>query len=387
MLLTLGLIVLGVIAVFSIAMMIGNVLNKGQYGKTWAMFSFVSVALCGIMLLLQMFMPPAEAMEDEAGEETHQSKELSAKTDGATGTAEQAPAAAGDGSVESQVDDLSFLVIVLDMIKNNKPIPPEYLALLPDGGASLAKVSQDNHAPKPILQPVPNQASNAPNPFQSYQPQPGGTSGTPAKSEYVQEKPGNLPGGTSGQQPNNNKPQQPAGTTKPQPAPTPAPKPAPQPTPKPTPAPTPAPTPQPKPEPTPAPTPAPVETAALLDGGVLQSVLGASRAEVQNFFQFNQSLGGSGNKLVYLRGQSIVEVTFSGDTATGINMRFERLTPQGESMTYFEEFMRIVAGMSKANPSSKSGRDIYWNSVYPGASSIHFHIDTASNYGYIEARR
>ncbi|ARU61725.1 hypothetical protein CBW65_12345 [Tumebacillus avium] len=379
MLLTLGLIVLGTIAVFSIAMMIGNVLNKGQYGKTWAMFSFMSVALCGIMLLLQMFMPPAEAMDDEAGEETHQSKELSATADGATGTAAEAPAASGDGAVESQVDDLSFLVIVLDLIKNNKPIPPEYLALLPDGGASLAKVSQDNNAPKPILQPVTNQTSNAPNPFQSYQPSQGGTTGsgtktgTPAKSGDVQAK----PGGTSGQQPNTNNPQ-------PAPTPTPKPTPAPQPTPKPTPAPTPAPTPQPKPEPTPA--PAPVETAALLDGGVLQSVLGASRADVQNFFQFNQSLGGSGNKLVYLRGQSIVEVTFTGDTATGINMRFERLTPQGESMGYFEEFMRIVAGMSKADASSKSGRDIYWNSVYPGASSIHFHIDTASNYGYIEAR-
>jgi hypothetical protein len=120
---------------------------------------------------------------------------------------------------------------------------------------------------------------------------------------------------------------------------------------------------------------------------VLQSVLGASRASVQEFFQFNQPLGGSGGKLVYLRGASIVEVTFSGDTATGINMRFERFTPQGETMAYYEEFMRIVAGMSKVNPSSRSGRDLYWNGVYPGASSIHFHIDTASNYGYIEARR
>ncbi|ASS76323.1 hypothetical protein CIG75_16125 [Tumebacillus algifaecis] len=374
MLLTIGLVVLGVIAVFSIAMMIGNVLGKGKYGKTWAMFSFASVLLCSIMLLLQIFMPTVEAMEEDA-EAKHQSKELTATSETEKGEAVVKPAPSGDDTAESQADDLSFLVIVLDLIKQNKPIPPEYLALLSDGGASLEKVSQENNAPKPILQQTAKPVSNgktvavAPNPFDSYKPQQGGSSnaGTTPKTDGKT--------GNAGQAPT---------PTKPTPTPTP------QPTPTPTPKPTPTPTPTPQPTPTPAPEPEqtpPAAQATLLEGGVLKSVLGASRANVQDFFQFNQPLGGSGNKLVYLRGAAIVEVTFSGDTATSINMRFERFTPQGQNLAYYEEFMRIVAGMSKADATSRSGRDISWNGLYPGASSIHFHIDTASNYGYIEAKR
>jgi hypothetical protein len=377
MLQTLAMMVLGVIAVFSIVMMIGNVLCKGRYGRTWAMFAGLSVVLSGILLLLQMFMPPVEAMEEDAAEKAHQQKELTATSGAAAdvqGTGTASPAHAG--TVESQVEDLSFLVIVLDLIKQNKPIPPEYLALLPDGGAGLEQVSKEANAPKPILQPVTKSSSSgkevasasAPNPVdgrrQQTVPSNAGSGSVPASAPS-----GGQAGGQAGQQPN-----QPA----PAPEPTPAPKPQPQPQPQPQPTPAPAPKPQPQPAPS---------VGTLLDGGVLQSVLGASRSEVQNFFQFNQPLGGSGNKLVYLRGMAIVEVTFSGDTATSVNMRFERFTPQGESMSYYEEFMRIVAGMSKANATSRSGQDIYWNGVYPGASSIHFHIDTGANYGYIEARR
>ncbi|MFD2171720.1 hypothetical protein [Tumebacillus lipolyticus] len=366
MLLTLGMIVLGVIAVFSIAMMVGNVLGKGRYGKTWAAFAGLSVMLCGIMLVVQLIIPPVEAMEGDAGEKAHQSKDLTGKSEASTEKTDVVDANAGkaDSKGDSEVDDLSFLVIVLDLIKENKPIPPEYLSLLPDGGASLEAVSKDKNAPKPIFQPTPQKvpsgtvAVKPANPFDSYKPKP---------SDSNQAGTGTKPGTVT-------KPDQPT----PKPEPKPDPKPEVKPDPKP----------EPKPDPKPDPDPeTPVTQPTLLEGGVLKSVLGASRAEVQSFFQYNQPLGGTGNKLLYLRGAAVVEVTMSGDTATAVTMRFERFTPQGESATYYEEFMRIVAGMSQANPSSRSGREVYWNGLYPGASSIHFHIDTAANYGYIEARQ
>lgn len=119
----------------------------------------------------------------------------------------------------------------------------------------------------------------------------------------------------------------------------------------------------------------------------MKSVLGKSKADVKSFFQYNQFLGENGSTLTYLRGSTVVEVTMSGDTANAIYMRFDRLNPPGREQSYYESFMMGIAGMSQAEPSSRSGQDLRWNNVYSGASSVQLHIDTAANSGYIRASR
>lgn len=386
----------GLITVFAMIMMIGNVLAKSRYGKTWAMVAGGSLLMAGLLLVVQMIAPDAEETASaEKGKQSAQPEAVQEKSPdqpaasaaAVPGTANANAAAAGDGG------ELAYLNAVLDNLKQGKPIPPEYLAMLPDGGKGILAMQANSGTQaaqsklsEPLIQQIVAAARSQGkmvNTANSYVPTQSNTSaGTAQKpSGAVATAPQTSPNksgqpGTAPKTPTGNNgsagtaPKTPGSGTTTTPAPAPQPpvqqKPAPQP--------------QPLPKPQPA-------AGSLLDGGVLKSVLSKSKADVKSFFQYNQSLGENGNTLTYLRGSTIVEVTLNGDTATSVYMRFDRLNPPNREQSYYETYMMGVAGMSPAEPSVRSGQDVKWNSTYSGASSIQFHIDTNTNSGYIRASR
>lgn len=405
MLLTIGMISLGLVALFSMIMMIGNVIKKSPFGKGWATLGFVSVFLAGGLLGLQMFMPPVTEKIEAAHEEekTSDPEKGNVKQDGRAGSAAVAdkgqdvpfeiaqPADASGGELSgSDAVALTILSNVMEYLKQGKPVPEEYLAMLPDGGQSFKAAQSGTSGSSNISKPLQTQ-------LVSIQRSEGKTQH--AGNSYVPTKPSTTtaPAGSGTS----------SGSTK-SPAPTPAPAPSPAPSnedddrdsprsggsstqpdqmPVPTPAPAPTPVPAPAPAPEPAPQPPAQTTPSLLNGGLLKPLLGKSKTEVDAFMQYNQSLGSSGNTYRYLHGVTIVEVTYSGNTVSRVKLQFNQFTPQGQSVSYYEDYLRGIAGMTNAGATSRSGGDISWANVYPGASSIKFHIDTRSNFGYVEAVR
>ncbi|MGB8954825.1 MAG: hypothetical protein WCC10_05590, partial [Tumebacillaceae bacterium] len=122
MLFTISLSVVGLITVFAMIMMIGNVLAKSRYGKTWAMVAGGSLLMAGLLLVVQMIAPDAAAQQTasaENGKEPAQTDEAEAKSPdqptasaaAVPGTANAAAEAAGDGG------ELAYLTAVLDNLK------------------------------------------------------------------------------------------------------------------------------------------------------------------------------------------------------------------------------------------------------------------------------
>lgn len=378
MLLTAGLVVLGGVAFLSMVMMIGNVLTKSPYGKTWAMLGGLSVLLAGGLVVLRILVPSVETMGTAEAMENDQKQGSTEQVDVEEEVTEDAEAESEEPSTDADATgaestdsnplaDLSVLTTIMDLLKSGKPLPPEYLALLPDGAPGVV-AQQAKTEPVAISKPLQTQLvslnrsqGTTYKPSNSYVPstKPASSTGkvTTTPSKPTQTQTNNTP--TSTTEPSVPAPQRPPVTPQ---------------------------TPTKQPEPPPA-SPPPVTTAAaLLDGGLTKSVIGRSKSDVQAYFKYNQFLGQEGSTLRYLRGASIVEVTFTdSDIAQQMLLRFDRFTPQGKSMDYYEDYMRSVAGMTKANASSRSGNNIYWNGVYPGISSLQFHIDTGSNYGYVKA--
>jgi hypothetical protein len=381
--LTIGIIVLGVIALFSMVMMIGTVLAKSPYGRYWAFLGGASVFLAGVLVALRTFVPSLETNASEGNAEA-QSKsgemkvDVVAATDGQPDAAQAQPAPKSLGSSAAGVDnELEFLSEVMELLKAGKSLPPEYLALLPDGGQGILATQSKSGVPTPQLsKPLQTQLVSLDR--NDGQARFAGNSYVPSKPSSSTVGTGQSIGSSTAAAPTS-QPQSPASSTPPasQPPVTPPPQTTP---PSQT---TPPATKPPQQDQKPAPPTSSVAT--LLDGGLLKSVLGASKAQMQNYFQYNQFLGQSGNVFRYLVGDKIVEVTLSSDKVTKVVMRFQSFSPAGKDMAYYEDLMRGHVGMTKAVPTSKSGQDIYWNGVYPGASSILFHIDTAANYGYVQA--
>lgn len=398
MLVTAGLVVLGGVALLSMVMMIGNVLTKSPYGKTWALLGGLSVLLAGGLVVLRILVPSvetigtaeAESMENEqhqgSTEQVDVEEELTtddedesedSSTDAeATGTEATGTETTGAASTDSNpLSDLSVLSNIMDLLKQGKPLPPEYLSLLPEGAPGVV-AQQSKAEPVAISKPLQTQLVSL-NRSQ-------GTTYQPSKSYVPTTKPKSTTDKATTAPNSNAQTDNTNSTSNSQTNPTsntaepsvPAPQ-RPPVTPQ---------TPTSQPEP-PASTQPPVSTAAaLLDGGLTKSVIGRSKADVQAYFKYNQFLGQEGNTFRYLRGASIVEVTFTdSDIAQQMLLRFDRFTPQGKSMEYYEDYMRSVSGVTKANASSRSGNNIYWNGVYPGVSALQFHIDTGANYGYVKA--
>lgn len=398
---------IGAITLFSMIMMIGNVITKSRYARSWAWLAGSSLFLAALLLVLQMFAPldtvgtelkQAEAESTpEVGkatfgalsqQATSGASAVEAKQTAPTTNGQSATAGAPTASAADEDEELQFLAGAMEYLKQNKPLPPEFLAMLPDGGQSLVASQAKAAAPAPALsQPLQTQfvaiakSQGRSNPFTdgTYVPQKpttGQTGKTVAAAPKPQQAPAAAPTTTAPATP-------PAGGVPFQPNLDPSQvQPTPAPNPQPTPSPAPGPAPQPKPQPQPQPQPA---APYLFDSGVLKNVLGKSKDAVKAYFKNNQFLGDSGNVSRYLRGSTIVEVTYNGPTASSVVLRFERFTPQGQSMSYYEDYMLGVAGMSKANASSRSAMDVAWNGVYPGASSVSFHIDTNANFGTVRA--
>ena len=385
MLFTISLSLVGLITLFAMIMMIGNVLAKSRYGKTWAMVAGASLLMAGLLLVVRMFAPNADASQTASAKQDKkpaQPQTAQANSpDQPTASAAAVPGTANAAATAGDGGGLSYLTAVLDNLKQGKPIPPEYLAMLPDGGKGILAMQANNGTQpaqsklsEPLIQQivaaargegktvntansyVPSQPAASVSTAPQALPNKSGQSGTAVSTPAVNN-------GSTGPAPSS----QGSGT---QPAPTP----------------TPQPPVQPKPAPQPQPTPQPA-AGTLLDGGVLKSVLGKSKADVKSFFQYNQFLGENGNTLTYLRGSTIVEVTLNGDTASSVYMRFDRFNPPNRDQSYYETYMMGVAGMSQGEPSARSGQDVKWNGIYSGASSIQFHVDTNTNSGYIRASR
>lgn len=386
---TIGMIALGVFAILSMVMMIGNVLSKGKYGGAWAAFGGVCVLLAGVFLLLSVFMPKAEAQDASS------TKTTTAATDKTTPEDTKEPkdtsqSSTGIGANKPSQDagqDLSWLTSVMAALKDGQPIPAEYLAMLPDGGkgiaAQQAAAGQNQGLSKPLTSQLVSiardQGRTSPkatatnyvpqNPSSNTATPPSSTGGTGAGT------PSTSPGTSAGSAGSGSKPNPDGGNTS---------------TPPVTPPPVTPPPVTPPPVTPPPVTPPPVTPPAagtLVDGGLLKSVLGASKAQVQEYFRYNQSLGQDGNVLSYYRGSMMVQVTMNGDTATRVSLIFDRFTPSGQDRTYYETYMMGMAGMSESTPTSRNGQNASWVGVYPGASSISFTIDLASNSGRIDASR
>jgi hypothetical protein len=355
-------------------MMIGNVLSKGKYGGAWAAFGGVCVLLAGAMLVLSAFMPTdsAEAESGESKPAAAPSNTVVASGDASATTAKpNGVTTAGIGEFKNGVQDasdLTFLASVLEALKDGKPIPSEYLAMLPDGGKQIAVQQAASGQSQGISKPLTTQ-------LVAIARDQGTASPRATSSNYVPQKP--ATGGSAAQTPSSPS----AGGAS---APAQQTPPVQQ---------TPAPTPQtpveqtPPVQQTPPPVQQPPARGTLVDGGLLKSVLGASKSQVETYFHYNQSLGQNGNTLSYLRGSMAVDVTFSGDTATRVSLRFDRFNPAGQDRNYYETYMMGMAGMSEAAPSSQSGNSSSWSNIYSGASNISFTIDLASNSGRVEATR
>jgi len=384
LILKLSMLGIGAITLFSVIMMIGNVLTKSPYARGWAWLGGSSLFLAALLLLLQMFAPLDTIGVVAEAQEQNQQAMSGDKAASPQGVKEAKPASqpaadtpsSGGKSVPKGGEDaeLLFLSNVMEMLKQGQSLPPEYLAMLPDGGQGLAAMQGkatpvvSEEVSKPLqTQLVSLARSQGHNPFSNGSYVPKTTQAAkPASTAPATPKPS---GGTAAPVTPKPKPQTPA-------------QPAPQ-TPNPGPV-TPAPV-TPKPQQPQPQTPPPASTPVLFENGVLKSVLGKSKEGIKTYFRNNQSLGESANTARYLRGSNIVTVTFSGDKATSVELRFESFTPPGRNAAFYEDYMLGVAGMSKANASSRSGMDIAWNGVYPGASSVTFHIDTNANFGTIRA--
>lgn len=377
---TIGIIVLGAIALVSMIMMMGTVLSKSKYGKYWAFLGGASVFLAGVLVVLQAFAPSLQA-NASAAPEAHKDGEVAvneapsdAPQQSATDT-EITPAALAAGGAGGDTE-LAFLGEVMELLKAGQPLPAEFLALLPDGGQGiLAAQSKTGTAAPQISKPLQTQlvSLDRNNGATRY-----------AGNTYVPNKPSTStvspPAGKEGG--STPTPSTPTQGTKPQPTPPPVTTPSTPPVTEP-----PRTTPPPPPVTTPpAPEAPPTSSvASLINGGLLQSLLGTTQSGMENYFQYNQYLGKNGNAHRYLLGDKIVEVTLSGDKVSKVVMRFQSFSPQGQSQAYYEDLMRGNVGMTAAVATTRSGQDIYWNGLYEGASSIMFHIDTAANYGYVQA--
>ncbi|MCX7569931.1 hypothetical protein OS242_08130 [Tumebacillus sp. DT12] len=391
---TIGIIALGAIALMSMIMMMGTVLAKSPYGKYWAFLGGASVFLAGVLVVLQAFAPSLEANASTAPEahkegavavnETPVDEQPPSPAD-----TESTPEALPSGGGTGEDTELAFLGEVMELLKAGQPLPAEFLALLPDGGQGiLAAQSKSGTATSQISKPLQSQLVSLDR---------NNGSARYAGNTYVPNKPStstpSISAGKVGTTPSGSTttPSTTAPTAKPQP--TPAPSTGTTPTPPPVnepprttpPPPPPVTTPPAEEQEPPVVTPPPTSVAALLDGGLLKSLLGTTQSDMESYFQYNQYLGKNGSVHRYLLGDKIVEVTLSGDKVSKVVMRFQSFSPQGQSQAYYEDMMRGNVGMTAAVPTSRSGQDIYWNGLYPGASSIMFHIDTAANYGYVQA--
>ncbi|MBL0386636.1 hypothetical protein JJB07_08230 [Tumebacillus sp. ITR2] len=386
-----GMIVLGIFSALSVVMMMGNVLRKGKYGGAWAALGGVCIVLAGGLLLLNKFAPTALAKSEEPQHTASQTnpttttaepeKTSSTAQGGETGNTQGIGEFKGQGNAEGE--DLGWLLTVMQALKDGQPIPQEYMAMLPDGGKSLATQQAASGQTQGISKPLATQLT-------AIARDQGKASPRATASNYVPQSPYSGGSGAATSTTGNG--------TSPAPAPSNSGTPTqeqqvpvnPTPTPTPTPNPTPKPTPQPTPTPTPTPTPPvqqPPAAGTLVDGGLLKSVLGSSKSDVQNFFRYNQSLGENGNVLSYYRGSMSVDVTISGGIATHVTLRFDRFNPPGQDRAYYETYMLGMAGMSQANATSRSGSTSTWSNVYSGASNISISIDLASNSGRVEANR
>jgi hypothetical protein len=391
-----GMIALGAIALFSMVMMIGTVLSKSPYGKFWAMLGGASVFMAAALLVLKAFSPPADAeaasakaltpeQEQAAAQSVKPGDTLTIEPKNAQGQTDPIVQAAGNDK------DLAFLGKVMDLLKDGKPLPKEYLALLPDGGQGiLAAQAKSGTSATAISKPLQTQLVAIDRSNGNGQTRYSSSSYVPSKNSSSGSASGTAPATGGGSVPpsapasggNSNNSGGIGGATKPTPQPQPQPgngsgsggsqPPLPQPTPTP-------------PKQDPPPPPPVSNTPSLLDGGLVKSLLGQSKDNMVQFFQYNQDLGATGSVHRYLRGDRIVEMTVDNDRVTRVMLRFQSFSPQGKDSAYYEDLMRQSAGLSKANASSRSGNDITYRNVYPGASNVLFHIDTAANYGYVQA--
>lgn len=326
----------------------------------------------GALLILQVFLPPAEA-EGKDKEATDASGKKAAahsgtttqkaKTTTTTAKTSKTATSATSKDMTGSMDDLTFLSSIMDLLKDGKSLPPEYLAMLPDGGQGIL-ATQSSTDTSSISKPLQSQLASINRST--------GTTYRPSNSSYVPSQSGGVTEAYPGRRDVPSQQQQP--TQQDQPTYTPQPEPTPS-------------IPNQNPNIPVTPMPPPATSAVLLDNGLLKSILGKSKGDVQDFLQYNQFLGQEGNLLRYLIGSTMVEITMNGDTATQVVLRFDRFTPQGKDVNYYAEYMRSIAGMSRANPNRQTEKDIYFSGVYPGASNIIFHIDINSNFGYVQATR
>jgi hypothetical protein len=382
MLFTMGVGLLGVIAFVSMVMMIGNVFAKSPYGRIWALIGGASVFFAAVLMALRILFPQVNTPLETAKASKQSTPANSVSVTKETSQAEQPQASNATDGTDAQApgddaSDLSFLTTVLQYLKDGKSIPPEFLALLPDGGVGYMQAQMKIGAPATKISPAlqsqlvslarsegrtTTYTNNTYVPTHQPVPTPkppvthgGGTTPTPAP-------PSNNGGGSTPSDP---------GSTGGQTDPTPTPPPAPTPT----------------PDPTPTPTPQPPAAGTLVSSGLLKSVLGHTKAQVKQYFQYNQSLGETNGTLEFLRGSAIVDVTMSGDTATAVTMQIDRFTPAGKDESYYKDYMIGLAGMSDATPTSSGGGSYTWSGVYSGASSIVLNIDMGANSGTLTARQ